>query len=307
MITASRRASRLGLSAGANSKVGWLFFLIPFAWLPGCSFVVDAEKTQCTRDADCQERFGDGSLWQCDHNVCVDKSSVLSPSSEPEEWACLEHTPEVSTDPGPFDVNLHIQNIANSTMPIVGARVDLCTKLDPACSTPEAMMLTNTNGDVTFSVRKGFSGFVAITKDGFQETDFHFPVSINKPETYTGIQLAPPSIVGALTGSLSLPPNPERGLILVSVYNCNNVGAAGVKLSAKEADAATRSFYAAGSLPSATLTETEVSGFGGFLNAPPGVFTIEAQRASDGRLLSRLAVSVKKNALTIARLFPMQL
>lgn len=297
MMMASVRTVR---SIWSNSKMR-VSVLSVLSLVAGCSLMVEADGVQCAQDSDCKERFGEGD-WTCSENICKPTADMMSTSLEPPEWACLESAPEVSSEPGPFTVRLHVQNMANSSMAIVGAQVQLCRRLDPTCIAPDETKLTDSSGDVTFDVQKNFAGFVSITKDSYMETAYFFPVTINQNEDFGGIQLAPPVIVSALTANLSAKQSAERGIVLSSVFSCEQKGAAGVKLSAKEADGETLPFYASGSSPSATLMETETSGFGGFINAPPGIFTIEAHRSSDGRLVARSAITVRKNALNITRL-----
>src|SRR5688572_25180682 len=55
-------------------------------------------------------------------------------------WGCLDQ-PQPSSGPGPFNVRVHVAQMADQ-VPVQGAEVALCRKINPECSVPEARSLT---------------------------------------------------------------------------------------------------------------------------------------------------------------------
>jgi len=82
--------------------------------------------------------------------------------------------------------------------------------------------------------------------------------------------------------------------------------ASGVTVHASTADSSSTRFYLAGGIPSPAATETEApEPFGGYLNLPPRLVTMEARVAALDQSLGTLPLIVRPGTLTIAGMLPM--
>jgi hypothetical protein len=215
----------------------------------------------------------------------------------------LDVAPEPVSLPGPFKVQMHLQHMVNQ-MPLKDVTARVCRKLDVNCENPESTELSNENGDVTVTIVKGFTGYVALNRDGLTPTLYFINPTADRDLELGNVQMAEPAVVSGLTTRAGAAQRQDRGLILFSAYNCDRSTSPGIRFSSKDSDDDTVTFYSSGGLPSSTGSETEMSGFGGFINAPVGIFSIEGQRSSDGRVVGRVSVLLKAGELTITRLVP---
>jgi hypothetical protein len=291
----------------------------------GCQLLVDSNKTQCREHGDCQDLFGSDTDLVCMQSVCAlptcttdddcsrfgDKyaGTVCSDNgceqpviTEPPEWECLDTMPRAPTASGRLQVQAHYQHMVSQS-PMKNVSVRVCRKLDVECATPESTGMTDTNGDVMVDVPANFTGYMAADREDLMPTRYYFSPAVNSDLNIASIQLVEFALAKALVMNASMTPQLEdRGLVLISAFDCLQVGAAGISFESADSDEQARAFYAVMSLPSTTATETATGGFGGFLNAPAGNFRIDAKRASDGRKIGEVAVLVRPGELTITRL-----
>jgi hypothetical protein len=290
-----------------------------------CMMIVDSNKKQCREHSDCAALFGSDTDLVCIENVCVlpsceadtdcsrfgskyegtvcvDNTCKFPEVTEPPEWACLDTEPAPISVTGPFQVQAHFQHMARQTA-MADVTVRICRKLDVDCVSPESMGMTDANGDVSLSVPANFTGYISANRGDLMATRYYFSPAINADLTIPSIQLVEPQLAKAIVmNASSAPQMDDRGLVLLSAFDCMLVGAVGISFESADADDDTKTFYAVMSLPSATATETATGGFGGFLNVPAGNFRIDAQRVSDGRKIGEVTVLVRPGELTITRL-----
>ena len=123
------------------------------------------------------------------------------------------------------------------------------------------------------------------------------------PVAIRALQLASVELLAAAAG---VPLDPARGHVAVAVSDCGNVAASGVTVHASTADSSSTRFYLAGGIPSPAATETEApEPFGGYLNLPPRLVTMEARVAALDQSLGTLPLIVRPGTLTIAGMLPM--
>jgi hypothetical protein len=291
-----------------------------------CSLVIDSEKLQCKQQSDCAKLFGEDTGLVCVANFCVEPTCEMdadckqlggqyedmvcieskcvdppSTSDEPPEWLCLDEPSLVPSAPGPFKVKLVVQDVV-SMKPLLGVQAHLCRKLDSNCDAPDSMTTSDDSGTIELSVAKMFNGYVLLTRDDLVPTYYFFEAAIDHDLTPPAISLLQPLIAQIQAQMTGAALRSDRGLALVTSYNCMGVGAEGVALSSGDADKDSVLWYSSGGLPSKTPVVTDSSGTGGYVNAPPGNLTIEAQRASDGRSVGVGSLTVKAGGLSIIRL-----
>jgi hypothetical protein len=139
-------------------------------------------------------------------------------------WGCLDQ-PRPPSGPGPFDVRLHVVDMASS-IPVAGADVALCRKIDPECAVPEARFLTDANGDAAFEVgaQEG-SLFVRITQTdpAMSPEQRMMPVYYFFP-TITGdvsvnVVALTSRIFQTFNILMNVQPLPDRGMIFVNTLS----------------------------------------------------------------------------------------
>lgn len=290
-----------------------------------CMMIVDSNKKQCREHSDCEALFGDETDLVCIQNVCalptctmdedcshfgskyegtacIENTCKVPEITEPPEWACLDTVPPPITTTGRYQVQAHFQHMV-SQMAMADVSVNICRKLDVDCATPESTGMTDANGDVALSVPANFTGYITASRTDLMPTRYYFSPAINADLTIASIQLVQPQLAkGIVMNASSAPQMDDRGLVLLSAFDCMSVGAVGISFESADADDDTKIFYAVMSLPSATATETAMGGFGGFLNAPSGNFRIDGVRVADGRKIGEVTVLVRPGELTITRL-----
>ncbi len=266
-----------------------------------CNFIVEPDRVQCKTDDDCTSR---GEAFQ--GTVCV---RSMCQKDDP-LWGCVNRPPSPPAGPGPFNITIHAQGILDSK-PIAGAAVTLCRKIDAECQDPETKppLVTDDNGDVTLEIRNAFSGFVSIVKkdpslgaaDQLVDAYYYFNPAINS-DLNVSVQMATVGLRGGLTGFLNSPQQDDRGLVLLNVLNCQGTAGGGVVFKSDGADDMTKTFYVSGGLPDDSLTATDPSGFGGFVNIHSETVTITGEVQETGQLIDTISAVVRPNTITYSRL-----
>lgn len=303
----------------------------------GCSLSLDSERKQCDTNEDCG-KFIANAGYSCVESFCVENQveapmctldsdcdalggefvgnlCVASMCQPDPIWECVGKPLPPPASPGPFQVRITLTDIVDTKEMMVGVTARLCNKLDLECAAPiGAPVVSDENGQLTLEVRAGFNGYVYLTREEplIMPTLYFFAPPIDRDQEIASVQIATPSIAAALAASVSPPgapitQDPARGLVLLSVLGCDGVAQAGVTLSSEQADATTTVFYVTGTLPDSARRETDSSGYGGFINARPGVFPISATLAKNGRSLGSTSVLAKAGAITITRFSPIGL
>lgn len=295
----------------------------------GCSLIVDSEKQQCETDKQCSDKFGAESGLTCTQGLCepagckrdadcvalgVGYESALcvdgaceqpSAVSEPAEWACLDTAREPMSLPGPFVVTMQLTHMVTMSK-LKGVNARLCRALDVTCDAPEETTVSDNSGQVTLNVTATFRGYVALDTPGLMPTLYFFNPAIDHDQDLGAIQMGPAAVgVGLSEQAMASPKQqPDRGIVLMSAYDCQSGFAPGISFASSNVDVQTNIFYAIGTFPNVSATETDPDGYGGFINALPGAMTIEGKRAADGRSVGQISVLVKPGALTVTRMVP---
>ena len=268
--------------------------------MAGCSLSVDANRKQCKVDGDCTDRGPD-----FEGSVCRD--SVCSPPPPPPDWTCLSNPPPSPAPAGTFKVRTRVTNIVGSG-PLMGVTVKVCAGItDPQCETPQhPPVVSGENGNVELTVNANFAGFAELTFPNFATTLFFFNPPVRADMEIASMQMVENRFLPILTGLVDAPPKEGHGIVLLNVLNCLGVGAAGVTFSTTAASEDTVTFYARGSAPVKELTETEASGYGGFVNVPvseTGASSVPVTATlSTGQVVAKTAVLVRPGTLTIGRM-----
>jgi hypothetical protein len=270
----------------------------------GCTVLIDADRKQCSVDADCTKRGEAFANTVCVNSMCEAAPSVL--------WGCLDGEPPDPPQPNTYNITMHAQGIADSK-PIANMPAKLCRKLNPACDPPEATGVTNENGDVTFQIPSTLtSPFVAF--DNFDETlppeqwdnqwvPANYFLNPNPTSDMTiSVQMATFRLLNILTLLVGIPQDPLRGVALINVLGCHGAGAAGVRYKSDKGDEQTLAFYVEGGAPIASRVDTNTDGFGGFINLQPGNVVISGEIGETGREVDKVSLAIFPQTITYSRL-----
>jgi hypothetical protein len=124
-------------------------------------------------------------------------------------WGCLDESPIVTTEPGPFHVTFRLADIL-SQAPQKDILAHACKKLDVDCTTPDATGTTDDQGMVTLTLSRGFSGYVEFSGGTIMPGLYFMNPPVDADRDSVSVQIVTPGIVDALTKSLGSPQKPER-------------------------------------------------------------------------------------------------
>jgi len=256
--------------------------------------LVDANRPQCSSDADCTARGPDFQDAVCQESICV---------VQPTRWSCLKTDgPAMMTISGEFAVSFRVRDTV-SQQPKMGVTARACRRLDVSCAKSVGEVgTTDENGNVELRVPGGFDGYVRFESSEIAPTLYFFDppvqanqhdltVSVNTPETAVGL--------AALTGAT---PDGTLGVVLVTVYDCFAKPADGVIVTPGEVGDSAKMFYVRNGLPSTTAKATDDTGYAGIVNAAPGTITVSA--ATNDATIGSVTVLVQSGTQTLAHINP---
>lgn len=258
----------------------------------GCSVVVDADRPQCSTDAECVARGPDFAGAVCKASVC----------SVPTRWSCLDEPSEPQTSTGSFNVTFLVRDTV-SQLPQVGISARVCRRLDVNCAESVTdMQSTDANGYVSLTVPAEFEGYVRFEGETIASALYFFDPPVRSDLPNLRVSLSSPETAAGLTKLTGAEPDPALGLVLVTVYDCMGDPAEGVTINADKTGASAKSFYIRNGLPSATATATDDTGYGGIVNAATGTATFSS--SYDQGMIGSVTVLVQPGAMTIAHIVP---
>jgi hypothetical protein len=224
------------------------------------------------------------------------------------DWSCVGSV----VVPTPTETSVEFTGTAIDYMtsaPLSGATVKVCEATDLACATPLDTATTDAAGQATVTVpfgTTGFAGYFDVQQTGYLPMlRWIYPPMTALPVVDARVVLVmDTATVGMLAAVLGATADPARGHLVVSALDCANARAAGVEAEVDTADGSTTSFYIAGSLPSATATETDGTGTAGWLNLPTGPAVITLRRADTGATVAQATVGIRAGAASAIVLSP---
>jgi hypothetical protein len=270
----------------------------------GCSLVLDTDKQQCTQPADCglfneqplyacvdsycepvacatdtecQARgaFVCGMSRTCEPALCARNEECTRPGESCTLGRCVDPLFQCFSQPQPLAssepavVRLKLLSYADQK-PVTDLKVRVCAIADLACNTPldvqtsydEQGMLTigGLENRARYSIRftgKDASGMPLLEHEYFMQR----PVVGLTPEA-DKLEMVPESLVNVLASAAGTTWRPEQGLVLAQIFGCDLKPLANVSLTDNRPAGL---FYLTGAA-STSLTQTDGSGVGGFVN-----------------------------------------
>ncbi|HYQ04520.1 MAG TPA: hypothetical protein VER96_37865 [Polyangiaceae bacterium] len=280
------------------------------SWLAGCSVIVDANRAQCSTNADCAKLAGS----VCTAGLCVggggsagasgDLSDPLNPQNP--RWACNAVLPANSTG---YKVTMHLTDAIDSTKVLPGVNGLLCRNLDVECENPVGAMATSDEtGMITLQVEKGFDGFVQLTSPKIAPSMYFLTPPASGDLELPMVPLASPFAASSIV--LQAGGNPwakdTSGIVLLTAFDCTGTAAAGLNFSiGGTPDPKTFIFYLVGGYPTTTVSITDDTGYGGLVNVPAGVATVSALLGGpSGHKVSKISVLVRAGYVSYSAVTP---
>jgi hypothetical protein len=281
-------------------RVGATIFLVLSS--VQCSLMVDADKEQCTSNADCQnlgKEFA-GSVCDKDNAVCVaDTDTKTDPA-----WACLDEAAS-SNEAGSETVTISIPLVDVITKtPMPGIKGQLHPKIDSDLAKPLGEpVVSNADGIIEFTVKSGFDGFVALSSDEIAPSLYFINPPATANSTVDTVRLASMEMASALVTQVGSSVDPNRGFIILTAKDCQGKAAEGVSYSSLETDDHTQVFYSVDGLVTVKTSATDDSGYGGFVAMRPGSVNITGSHQTYGKI-GTLSLFVKPSTVSYARMVP---
>jgi hypothetical protein len=265
------------------------------SWLAGCSVLVDANRAQCSTDADCTSKGAQFANYVCKAGLCEGAEADA-------RFSCNATPPP---DAPSYKLTMHLQD-AVSMAPLPGIDAQLCRKLDLTCDSPIDMTVADANGVVTMQIEAGFSGYVQLTGSKIAPSLYFLTPPTSGDLDLPTVPLTSPFVAGGIVQTAGGTTwNKERGIVLLNAFDCDGKGAANITYSIGGApDANTFIFYLVNALPTTAVTITDDTGYGGLVNVPPGVTTVSALLEPSGRKVSSISVLVRAGFVTYSSVTP---
>jgi hypothetical protein len=262
----------------------------------GCSFVVDADRIQCSKDSDCEGRGEEfsGSVCSLEEKVCV---------GEP-RWSCLDETPEPPPESGKFEAPFLVRHLVTQA-PLPGIHARLCRRIDVACSDPLGEdLVTDAQGKITFEVDAGFEGYALFEAPEIAHGLYFFNPAVQRDLPVATLSIGNSDVIGLLARQAGATQGRDRAVVLLSTQDCSGTPAEGITLSAVGADPDAVPFYSEQGLPSGSASQTDSAGYGGLLNVEAGSVTFTATIAKTQRRLGQITVLAREGAITYGNIVP---
>jgi hypothetical protein len=263
-----------------------------FSWLAGCSVLVDANRHQCSTDADCSSRGAEFAGSVCKAGLCEGDS----------KFSCEAVMP---ADAPSYKLTMHLQD-AVSAAPLPGIVAQLCRKLDLTCDNPILMTAADDTGGVTMQIEAAFDGYVQLTGSKIAPSlYFLIPPTSGDLDLPTVPLTSPFVAAGIVQTAGGTTWNKERGIVLLNAFDCQGKGAANITYSiGGTPDPDTFVFYLVNALPTTAVTVTDDTGYGGLVNVPAGVTTVSALLEPSGRKVSKISVLVRAGYVSYSSVTP---
>lgn len=252
----------------------FLIVSIGAAAVPGCSIVLEGQKTQCEAAADCGE-----GRFQCLDGLCV--------AAEP--FDCFDEVPRLATD----ELTLSITVIDALTLGNLPANIKICAATDLLCATPLQDKDVIAGEPEPFSVTRGTAGLtyrIEIESPDYVPTFFSLDGAVlasDSGEIFLDLYktsdfdlLANQASGGETSADLV-----GAGQIVFQILDCARKQPAGVRFDLLSSTAP--GWYTRNLVPSPLGTALEAEGLGGFLNVRPGLAQLRVTDA-DGAELAQL-------------------
>ncbi len=225
-------------------------------------------------------------------------------------WWCVGRVTWPLRKAPDIGVSVTITSPSDPASVLDGLNVKMCVPSDSDCTVPIDRGVTDPSGMVLLVNRsQAPNGFLEISSPSMAIVPllhyWSFPFSEQNAGFYLPVFVFAPTSIDTVMRSLGIQNDPTRGHLLIHAYDCDFRGAFDVVFDfAPGRDASSQSYYTDLANFSTTATATGQSGYGGFVNVPPGKVTVTATPKSLGRPSTSVSVFVRAGAFTFVEALP---
>jgi hypothetical protein len=240
------------------------------------------------------------------------------------DWSCLGTLSIRAPDSATMTVDFAIGSVIDS-VPAANVSVRACPdRLDPTCAGGTASVITDQAGHALFDVAGGFDGYFEATETG-DVTNLHYP-SFPFYRAKDDHQRAEWRIgdLRLVADPIGFSFDPAKGQILVEAQDCRSSSlpgwvppqpgneidprAGGVTMRLEPMPAGVITAYGEQEPHARVRTDIDetADGYGGmgFLNVPPGVYTVTGIRKSTGERIGSQRIHVRAETFSMLILGP---
>jgi hypothetical protein len=230
-------------------------------------------------------------------------SDVTDEGVVPPDFSCVDTLPWPLPSEQSVDFDGLLLELASGE-PLAAVSVTACALDDISCENPLDTATSGADGRFTVTLptgQAGFDGYLTMEHEDLTPTLFFLWPPVTRPGESETFYVLSDATWEFFHGVLGVTLDPERGHMGLQAEDCAHVPAAGVSLAASTADESTVALYIHG-LPTTEVTETDESGFGGFLNLPVGPVTLSGSVA--GEEIGAVDVFIRAGFLSDTSLAP---
>jgi len=143
---------------------------------------------------------------------------------------------------------------------------------------------------------------LSIHDDAIVPTLYFFNPAVDHDQDIPALSLSNSSARGALLGQLQA--DTTRADVLLHAFDCQGNNASQVVFSITPNDGQAIPYYLSSGLPTRSSTETDVSGYGGFVNLPSGTVTVTATDSRTKTVIDTLTLVVRAGSATWSSMVP---
>lgn len=183
-----------------------------------------------------------------------------------------------------------------------------CDLTDVDCESPRLEGVTADSMLRFDDLPHAFSGYLTVRAPNHVDALVHSNRPFTERDTVVEAPtLFTPSIYAALAEGGGEESDPSKGIVLVSVFDCDGNAAPGVRIEQSDGVDAQSAFYFEGTLPdrdrtvttvSSTLTSSADLALAGFSNVTPGYLSLSAVLDADDEVLGKVLVHVRPLTVT---------
>ena len=231
-----------------------------------------------------------------------EESGELMPAGA--DWSCLGQPEPLPPRDGEGTVRYTFPMVEWVTnRPLVGREIKVCNRVFPECPEPleAATTVVDDRREVEVEIPRGQNVFLLLTAPGTVPTVLYFDGPLYDDQTGGRIQMLTPEVTVSLATRLSIPLNPEQGVLAIRAHDCNGAIVSGALYEIDDASGSSIPYTFVNGLPDAakppapsTITSivSDNSPWSGFVNVPITSLTVRGFLADDMREFGATTVQV---------------
>lgn len=278
-----------------------------------CRFLIAVDGPMCDEDADCQDRFEGGDSYRCSaEQICERLSQEEAEQALWEtRYPCLFEAPDIATrsaDPKTVRVralDYYFEAPVQSTIHVRACDVkDSCTRPLFEGEYDDSIIELTLPGD--------FDGYLELQAEGYTSMLAYNKLLMVDDSPYDTVLFIPEGIIKAVTEDADDMLEPDTGLVLVEMLDCDGRAADGVSIIIDD-NPDIPPWYIDGLLPNrevtaSVITDQIVAGrdmaVGGFTNVPSSNVSVTGQLKGTDIVFDRLPVAVRDTYVTMVLFYP---